>query len=504
MKITSTKGTEKKSLRAVYNKEKDVWETPVNSFFDPSNRNYVPGSLNVSMIKKTPDIIDYAVGDETVIKNNVLDNEILKDLSIIPVEKNDNAAMYEIKGSDGKNYDVDCKVFTYQAPSINLSGKTVKPADIAKNPSAYGFKKSGKTVVQNGVTDEDSNPGSVIIQTMVENKVQDDIKTVRNWYVSEFENRKMEPTDHGKFTQIKKSNKAVDVLDKVDKVSQYTGYVVDAYKAYTTHEQRVAAANGSVRLNRLADSYFAIDMIVNSGKIASDFIPGGGIYLGPMLSGLSESLDNYYDALNKEFSMLDEIDAEMGWDDKYYDESGSVNMVIDPSGFVYEGSESNRIDGAKMTCYKLNDKTNEWEIWNAEDYDQVNPQYTKAGGKYSWDVPEGHYYVMCEMEGYETIQSEGFTVSPPKLDLNFNLISTENPNVSDTVLTDGSIELTFSNYVKIDTVNNDSVHVDGTKNPYEIIPVKDSETDEVAKKFIIKGNFTDTLELEPVDTILAT
>ena len=552
MKITSTKGTEKKSLRAVYNKEKDVWETPVNSFFDPSNRNYVPGSLNVSMIKKTPDIIDYAVGDETVIKNNVLDNEILKDLSITPVEKNDNAAMYEIKGSDGKNYDVDCKVFTYQAPSINLSGKTVKPADIAKNPSAYGFKKSGKTVVQNGVTydlytkdsgdvkstkdddliaasmkkldkaneiydnviggkyvasavanvvvpkngsDEDSDPGSVIIQTMVENKVQDDIKTVRNWYVSEFENKKMEPTDHGKFTQIKKSNKAVDVLDKVDKVSQYTGYVVDAYKAYTTHEQRVAAANGSVRLSRLADSYFAIDMIVNSGKIASDFIPGGGIYLGPMLSGLSESLDNYYDALNKEFSMLDEIDAEMGWDDDYYDESGSVNMVIDPSGFVYEGIESNRIDGAKMTCYKLNDKTNEWEIWNAEDYDQVNPQYTKAGGKYSWDVPEGHYYVMCEMEGYETIQSEGFTVSPPKLDLNFNLISTENPNVSDTVLTDGSIELTFSNYVKIDTVNNDSVHVDGTKNPYEIIPVKDSETDEVAKKFIIKGNFTDTLEL---------
>ena len=152
MKITSTKGTEKKSLRAVYNKEKDVWETPVNSFFDPSNRNYVPGSLNVSMIKKTPDIIDYAVGDETIIKNNVLDNEILKDLSITPVEKNDNAAMYEIKGSDGKNYDVDCKVFTYQAPSINLSGKTVKPADIAKNPSAYGFKKSGKTVVQNGVT----------------------------------------------------------------------------------------------------------------------------------------------------------------------------------------------------------------------------------------------------------------------------------------------------------------------------------------------------------------
>ena len=552
MKITSTKGTEKKSLRAVYNKEKDVWETPVNSFFDPSNRNYVPGSLNVSMIKKTPDIIDYAVGDETVIKNNVLDNEILKNLSITPVEKNDNAAMYEIKGSDGKNYDVDCKVFTYQAPSINLSGKTVKPADIAKNPSAYGFKKSGKTVVQNGVTydlytkdsgdvkstkdddfiaasmkkldkaneiydnviggkyvasavanvvvpkngsDEDSNPGSVIIQTMVENKVQDDIKTVRNWYVSEFENRKMEPTDHGKFTQIKKSNKAVEVLDKVDKVSQYTGYVVDAYKAYTTHEQRVAAANGSARLNRLADSYFAIDMIVNSGKIASDFIPGGGIYLGPMLSGLSESLDNYYDALNKEFSMLDEIDAEMGWDDEYYDESGSVNMVIDPSGFVYEGSESNRIDGAKMTCYKLNDKTNEWEIWNAEDYDQINPQYTKAGGKYSWDVPEGHYYVTCEMEGYETIQSEGFTVSPPKLDLNFNLISTENPNVSDTVLTDGSIELTFSNYVKIDTVNNDSVHVDGTKNPYEIIPVKDSETDEVAKKFVIKGNFTDTLEL---------
>ena len=327
--------------------------------------------------------------------------------------------------------------------------------------------------------DGSTNPGYVIVNSLVENQSKKTLRNMRNWAVGKLPN----------------AGKSVKILKAADKVSKYTGYVTDMYGAYVTHEGRVAAANGSERLNRLADGYYAIDMIVNSSKIASDFIPGGGIYLGPMLSGLSESLDNYYDALNKEFSMLDEIDAEMGWDDEYYDESGSVNMVIDPSGFVYEGSESNRIDGAKMTCYKLNDKTNEWEIWNAEDYDQVNHQYTKAGGKYSWDVPEGHYYVTCEMEGYETIQSEGFTVSPPKLDLNFNLISTENPNVSDTVLTDGSIELTFSNYVKIDTVNNDSVHVDGTKNPYEIIPVKDSETDEVAKKFIIKGNFTDTLEL---------
>lgn len=403
MKITSTKGTEKKSLRAVYNKEKDVWETPVNSFFDPSNRNYVPGSLNVSMIKKTPDIIDYAVGDETVIKNNVLDNEILKDLSITPVEKNDNAAMYEIKGSDGKNYDVDCKVFTYQAPSINLSGKTVKPADIAKNPSAYGLKKSGKTVVQNGVTydlytkdsgdvkstkddefldaslgtlkrardtyeetlgykgaasiiadalvpknnaDGSTNPGYVIVNSFVENQSKKTLRNMRNWAVGKLPN----------------AGKSVKILKAADKVSKYTGYVTDMYGAYVTHEGRVAAANGSERLNRLADGYYAIDMIVNSGKIASDFIPGGGLYLKPMLAGLSESLDSLYGTLNKEFSMLDEIDAEMGWDDDYYDESGSVNMVIDPSGFVYEGSESNRIDGAKMTCYKLNDKTNEWEI----------------------------------------------------------------------------------------------------------------------------------------------
>ena len=65
----------------------------------------------------------------------------------------------------------------------------------------------------------------------------------------------------------------------------------------------------------------------------------------------------------------------------------------DPSGYVYEGVSSNRLEGVTATCYykeevedMYGDLYERAVVWDAENYEQVNPQTTDVEGKYGWDV----------------------------------------------------------------------------------------------------------------------
>nr|MCR5679116.1 hypothetical protein [Prevotella sp.] len=62
----------------------------------------------------------------------------------------------------------------------------------------------------------------------------------------------------------------------------------------------------------------------------------------------------------------------------------------DPSGFVCEAVESNRLEGVTATCFfkkevqdMYGDKHEEVTIWDAENYGQVNPQLTDRDGMYA-------------------------------------------------------------------------------------------------------------------------
>lgn len=97
-------------------------------------------------------------------------------------------------------------------------------------------------------------------------------------------------------------------------------------------------------------------------------------------------------------------------------------ILIDPSGFVYEGTVDNRLSGVKAVCEVLNN-SGVWVRWEAERYGQVNPQLTDNNGKYGWDVPMGTYRVVFSKTGYQTLISQNVVVPPPKTDLNVGLIS---------------------------------------------------------------------------------
>ena len=145
--------------------------------------------------------------------------------------------------------------------------------------------------------------------------------------------------------------------------------------------------------------------------------------------------------------------------------------VIDPSGYVYEAVENNRLEGVSASVYEVNKDTGARTLWDASVADQVNPQTTGEDGYYEWFVPEGGWSVTVSKEGYEaytTGKDDGsgatqaggngtwyMPVPPVQLDVNIGLTSLAAPEVeSVTAATDG-VYIAFSQYMKESSLTKD-------------------------------------------------
>ena len=86
--------------------------------------------------------------------------------------------------------------------------------------------------------------------------------------------------------------------------------------------------------------------------------------------------------------------------------------VVDPEGYIYErdGDRETRIPGAIISLFWLNTETKQYELWQAKEYQQENPQTTDVRGTYSFLVPEGYYYLKAETPGYLVYDGKPFQV----------------------------------------------------------------------------------------------
>ena len=128
----------------------------------------------------------------------------------------------------------------------------------------------------------------------------------------------------------------------------------------------------------------------------------------------------------------------------------STKPVLDPSGFVFEGVESNRLEGVTATVLLkqttkdiFGDDVEKVYVWDAENYDQVNPQQTDENGEYGWMVPAGLWQVKYEKQGYQTEFSDWLPVPPPQLDVNQAMTSQVPPVVSQVKATPQQVLVTF-------------------------------------------------------------
>jgi hypothetical protein len=95
-----------------------------------------------------------------------------------------------------------------------------------------------------------------------------------------------------------------------------------------------------------------------------------------------------------------------------------IGSVIDPDGYVYDGWLSattgltETLEGITVTLYLSDTVRFKWIPWDAELYDQVNPQVTGADGYFSFFTPPGGYKLVADGQlfGYELYESDVLTV----------------------------------------------------------------------------------------------
>ncbi|MFZ5354581.1 MAG: IPT/TIG domain-containing protein [Bacillota bacterium] len=108
---------------------------------------------------------------------------------------------------------------------------------------------------------------------------------------------------------------------------------------------------------------------------------------------------------------------------------------------------------------KLDPNTNEWKIWDAASYGQLNPQKTDAQGQYAWNVPEGDYLVVYQLDGYKQAKYHVGTVPPPCFDVNMGLIAEKGAFVEGVTADTGGafIEISFDQYVQASSFYNGNI-----------------------------------------------
>ena len=130
-----------------------------------------------------------------------------------------------------------------------------------------------------------------------------------------------------------------------------------------------------------------------------------------------------------------------------------LKWIIDPSGYVYEAVTSNRLSGVTATVYYQDPETGKAVLWDAGEYDQINPIITRGDGIYAWDVPEGLWQVRYELDGYDTVTTDWMEVPPPQTDVNVGLVSYTAPEAEWIEVYHDSVEIEFDKYMIPDTVD---------------------------------------------------
>lgn len=143
-----------------------------------------------------------------------------------------------------------------------------------------------------------------------------------------------------------------------------------------------------------------------------------------------------------------------------------TDVQHDPSGYVYEGVSSNRLQGVIASCYyketvedMYGDLHDNVVLWDAEKYAQENPLFTDEYGMYRWDVPKGLWQVKFEKEGYETTYSEWLPVPPPQLDVNIAMKQNRQPEVKAARAYEDAVEVEFDKYMMPELLTAENIMV---------------------------------------------
>ena len=464
--IISERNGERKSMKFTYDSKKGVWIA--SGFFDPNNKSYVPGTLRITY--KSRDFFNdllYINFESTEFKESLPDEWVNADL--------------EVKKDTEDSFEFDVNLKDLNKTKVNYKYNISKiPSDITES----NITSKGYIPIGNGQYLNAEDLGSILKGTLI-----DFTNGTMISFAAEIFNEYFETGIGGTFESL------WDLFSKDGKLGDFINTNKALFECFKSSNPEQRGAIGA--LWTLQEMKFILGIVPS----VKGFKPK--VAWAPILWGAAKTVVAGM-AANLAYSAADQI-LDKG-QEKLCGGSNDLGGItgkwlIDPSGYVYEAVDSNRLEGVTTTVY-YQDENGQVVKWNAEEYDQVNPLITDKEGKYAWDVPEGLWQVKYEKEGYETTYSEWLPVPPPQTEVNIGIVSLEKPNVELFNMYEDRAEITFNKYIDISSISTDSIILSdyqGKNIPITIEAINQENSKdgkELAKKFILKTKVKKTLSLE--------
>ena len=474
--IVSTRNNVKKYIEAKYDTKKKIWIA--SGYFDETNHSYVPGKISVDINKKheTPKISENIAIDT----NNI--TEAMAKTKVTKINGNFGA------GGGGYRFDVTDTLAYVLADTVVEMDKTYIDYTISmideeadtNLSEIVDFYKALDTVSGYFIPDENGH----------------------NWFAT------ADYSDGSTWTLLLKDttssvNKIIKLKMSLDsdqwttlnEISPYLGLAAKGFdtanklqglKKDNKELRDEIMMNSSIVDKELAlkkadqlynDQYnYTVMMAVLPLLVTVGFGISGPVAIGfTALCGMIGATSSFF------------------WKARIADIKGQsfgIRWAIDPSGYVYEGVTSNRLSDVTVTAYYKEKLSDEKAIlWDASEYDQVNPLITGYDGVYAWDVPEGYWQVKYEKTGYTTVYSEWMEVPPPQTDVNIKMSPEANLEISSINVYSDRTEIEFNQYVSPTNVS-DIVLKDSSGNIIKYtLNYDNSKTDSLGDSYAVSYSF---------------
>ena len=486
MFVTSTKVTNMKYMELFYDKAKDVWTA--SGYFDPNDKSYVPGKLNISIIEKETinSANKEAYNDDIVCED--LPKEYKENSTVKVVMQNNDSVLSTVKVSDGNK---ESSFDFYNGKQDNgayINGKYYTAAEIKKNPQKYGYQPVNANVIEDdkkvsyysctldskdivstmmkGLNGQYSSmndvwSGKSFLKVIEGDEYDSGAVTIVNAFVTSNVSKTMNNLTGGSYGNI----------------SSYLSFSIDT----TKYIYQYIMAGDNEKMQDAVNLLFAAKMI-------------NSLVVGPALSAVAFPYSLLIKTgIGKILNTVDAYLTECLEKNQEFSFSGFIRFIIDPSGVVYEAVKANTLSGVKVTIYYRDPKTKNAIKWNAEDYDQINPITTVDGGMYYWDVPEGEWQVVCEKDGYEESKTEWMKIPPVRTGVDIGLISKASPKLQSVKENDNGIVVKLTKFVDVKTVTTNSLKLVGYSGSYKISPQLLESDDKFTDTFVITGSIPDSV-----------
>ena len=430
--VVSEKNGERKKIRAIYDESKNRFIA--SGYFDDSNHNYLPGTLYVQYEQKDEDVSFTSTPSYTLSEYKELFEKNGISYSDSKISNDEISVKLNVKGKDYTQTLKKEKIYDSVTGTLaDLGGEYAKANGFEEFVDANDIKCYAK-IVSPYSSDGDKiinvlkiykNHDSEVISVFFDDDVADAYKYIKD-------------------VALKPVFQYGSMITDVIKGAKRENELYDAYWNSDKSDASTTAYNYAYALNGLATiGQVGLGMFLLMGAaVPAAWVAAIGIVCGGMIYTCNEITKGLRG--EEAFSLFTRA-------------LSFIRFSCDPSGYVFEAVPSNRIEGVKTTVYYKDSKNGKAILWDASEYDQMNPLYTDSQGCYAWDVPEGYWQVKFEKEGYETTYSEWLPVPPPQLDVNVGIVSKAAPTVELVNIYQDEAEIKFSQYMDISSVTTSNV-----------------------------------------------